>query len=152
MYNHAEFVLKLMRNNVYRTEELAPNVIVAFKQEWDECPDTSYLDIDPDDEPEIVADKKERWRLLEGGAWGYVGVIATLYVEGEEIDRDSLWGIESDSGKEYFKEIEDDMLEGLKNYREKILDHIDMLYNQYTDALSKFMEYTSTVKVLTEPK
>lgn len=49
-------------------------------------------------------------RLADYGVeWHMIGVIVTAYRNGEEIDSASLWGVESDSSKEYIAEIVADL-------------------------------------------
>ena len=42
-----------------------------------------------------------RLEALDNGSWSFVGVVATVEIDGVELARDSLWGIESDSGDSY---------------------------------------------------
>jgi hypothetical protein len=65
----------------------------------DEDPDTSYLD-----QPEF----EDRKKAYERGDFNFVGVRAVAEVEIggviQEITSGGLWGIESDSGEEYFRD------------------------------------------------
>lgn len=70
----------------------------------DDCPDTSYL------EQEGFEDRLEQYRQ---GSFDYVGLRATVEVPipyGADrilvrIESPGLWGIESDSGEDYFDSI-----------------------------------------------
>jgi hypothetical protein len=42
----------------------------------------------------------------EQGEWSMIGVKSSVYWNGVEIGSDSLWGIESDSGEDYFLQTE----------------------------------------------
>lgn len=61
----------------------------------------------PEDDAAILADVKR----LEtyGDDWACIGVIAVACRAGVELGRGSLWGVESDGGKEYFADIERDI-------------------------------------------
>jgi len=48
----------------------------------------------------------ERVEGLSRGDWEYMGCVAKVLVEGVEVGCDSLWGIESDSGDGYPREVE----------------------------------------------
>jgi hypothetical protein len=70
----------------------------------DDCPDTSYL------EQEGFGDRLEQYRQ---GAFDYVGVRAAVELPipyGKDrilikIESPGLWGIESDSGEDYFNSV-----------------------------------------------
>jgi hypothetical protein len=70
----------------------------------DDCPDTSYL------EQEGFEDRLEQYRQ---GAFDYVGVRAAVELPipyGKDrilikVESPGLWGIESDSGKDYFNSV-----------------------------------------------
>lgn len=70
----------------------------------DDCPDASYL------EQEGFADRLEQYRQ---GAFGFVGVRAAIELPipyGKDrilarIESPGLWGIESDSGEDYFDSV-----------------------------------------------
>ena len=69
----------------------------------DEYPDTSYLE-------QKDMGFEERLEEYKRGKFDFVGVRASLHLEsasGIELNASSpgLWGIESDSGKAYFKEV-----------------------------------------------
>lgn len=40
------------------------------------------------------------------GYWGMMGCIATLVINGEEVDQASCWGFESDGGSDYLQDEE----------------------------------------------
>ncbi len=61
----------------------------------------------------------ERAEALNDGQWHYVGVIAKAVVRSasgvsQTLRSGGLWGIESDSGKEYFAEIRAEQLSDLR--------------------------------------
>lgn len=60
----------------------------------------------------------KRMEGLNSGDWNYVGIrcVATIDVNGEELEIESpgLWGVESDSGREYFAEIIGEQLAELR--------------------------------------
>jgi hypothetical protein len=60
--------------------------------------DTSYLDQDD------FADRKDQY---ERDQFSFEGAIVTVYRAGVELAFDSLWGIESDSGRDYFVSVAD---------------------------------------------
>lgn len=67
----------------------------------DSDPDTSYLDQD---------DFSDRLTQYERGDFDYRGVVVAAYDEDDnEITAASLWGIESDSGAEYFREVANEL-------------------------------------------
>lgn len=153
MYNHAEFVKKLKKNGAYRIEELAPNVIVAFTEEADTFTDDTYLKEAIEDQgEEYRAENERRLERYYRELWYYEAIVATLYVAGTEIEHHRCIGIESDCTRSEFKMVEDALLDELKDYKPLILNHIDILFKAYTDALEQLTPYTSTVKVLTEVK
>lgn len=51
-----------------------------------------------------------RMDALNNGDWMFIGVKATVTLNGREIGSDSLWGIESDSDESYFAEAERDCI------------------------------------------
>lgn len=50
-----------------------------------------------------------RLESYERGDWGMIGIVAMVYVNGREIGNDSLWGIESDSGRDYLRSVARDV-------------------------------------------
>jgi hypothetical protein len=67
----------------------------------------------------------DRFRRWHADQWNYVGCVVTLYERPldcededtwEESSQESVWGIESDCGKEYKQEVEADLLERLCHY------------------------------------
>ena len=86
--------------------------MITFKRTIvnDDNADFSWLD-QTDDEmgdgfEEYARERKEAW---ERGEWSMVGIIVTAHAGDQEIGSASLWGIESDSGDDYFNEIEQEL-------------------------------------------
>lgn len=153
MYNHDEFVSKLKKNGAYRIEELAPNVVVAFTEEADPFTDDTYLKEAIEDQgEEYRAENERRLERYYRELWYYEVIFATLYVAGTEIEQLGCNSVESDCTRDEFRMVEDALLDKLKDYKPLILNHIDMLFKAYTDALEQLTPYTNTVKVLTEVK
>jgi hypothetical protein len=98
---------------------------VTVEHIFDESPDLSYLTQDYKD-PSISAREAARMRAADKvrldqynrGLWHMVGVAVKIRRQtasnwadgGLEVGRASVWGIESDSGADYFAEVERDMV------------------------------------------
>lgn len=71
--------------------------------------DTSYLDDDNWRLHEDKAAAARRRKEYEDGAFGYIGIRATATVEQPDsiltLMSPGLWGIEDDSGADYFREV-----------------------------------------------
>ncbi len=89
----------------------------------DEDPDFSYLEQDYKDctESEAIlykAQAKKRLDALMNGQWTFIGIQAKaeIRINGifQTISSGGLWGIEDDSGEEYFQEIYEEQKEELK--------------------------------------
>ena len=97
---------------------------ISMVQHIDEDPEISYLqqyDIN-DKDPEIrkyAKQDKERLESLYAGNWEFIGIQAKAEIRingiSQVITSGGLWGIESDSGDEYFEEIYQEEKEDLKN-------------------------------------
>ena len=99
------------REGTARYYDLAATRIKAVEERWGLCDAdraalAARLGHDPTDE-EVTAEAAERdYRFLNGWCldeWEYVGVIVTLDGGGRECSA-SLWGMESNSGDQYFLE------------------------------------------------
>ena len=84
------------------------------------------------DDPEAeryVAEDYLRMENYNRGFWGMVGVIATAVLEteaGSITQEASIWGVESDSGDEYFKQLEDEQKgEALRMLGESVLAQLE---------------------------
>lgn len=97
---------------------------LAVKIMNDEDPETSYLEQD---------EFKERYEQYKNDQFSFVGVkvVAEVYTKqaaggyrSHTIESGGLWGIESDSGKEYFAEVANDEAGQLKDELQKL--NIDM--------------------------
>jgi hypothetical protein len=75
-----------------------------------------YREEDPDTSPgsEISENHYEAW---QADAWGYVGVVVEIRIKSEmnwaiphKVGSASLWGIESDSGADYFAQVEAELI------------------------------------------
>lgn len=71
--------------------------------------------------PDSPKQDYERMEALNRGDWGYIGIIAKAQVWNPQtqvtqvVRSGGLWGIESDSGKEYLASVELEELAGLKD-------------------------------------
>jgi hypothetical protein len=102
----------------------------------DESPDLSYLDQfkdskNPEEQKAYVQDQKRK-QAYDRGRWHMIGIkaVATIHIpfevitnngketnfEIETIDSGGLWGIESNSGKPYLKQVATEQIEELKGY------------------------------------
>lgn len=85
---------------------------VTIRELPDETPDTSYLDQDE------FEDRKAEY---ENGDFGFIGIRAEAEVQLEAngaiqtLTSGGLWGIESDSGREYLNEVAQEELADLKS-------------------------------------
>lgn len=67
----------------------------------------------------------QRYEDFNAGHWHYVGVVVKLYVDGKKVAEDSLWGIESDSDKEYFwTTIRDCLSDCIQDYRKELKESL----------------------------
>jgi hypothetical protein len=61
----------------------------------------------------------QRMEALNQGDWHYIGVVATAFISVESVIQmiysGGLWGIESDSEKDYLQQVEKDELASLKS-------------------------------------
>lgn len=73
----------------------------------DDNPDTSYLD--QTDQADGI-DFSARKRQYKRGKFYFCGVIVKQYQEEEEVRSCSLWGIESDSGADYFRNVANELI------------------------------------------
>lgn len=67
----------------------------------------------------------DRMESLNRGSWCFIGIIAKATIQltsnlTQEITSGGLWGIESDSGQEYFDEVEKEQLAELRRELESI--------------------------------
>lgn len=80
----------------------------------DQDPDLSYLTGGGD--PEHAEEDRERHESY-GDKWHMIGILATadVIIAGtvQHVQSGGLWGIESDSGKAYFKEVAKEEYKGL---------------------------------------
>jgi hypothetical protein len=78
----------------------------------------NYKGESPADIRKYVSQDYERMESLHHGNWGYIGIRAEaeVVVDGtvQEITSGGLWGIESDSGREYFAEVETEEISSLR--------------------------------------
>ena len=84
-------------------------VSITAKQLWDPFPDTSYLE-----SPGF----EERYHQYQNGDFGFVGIRAEaeIVVNGvcQIVTSGGLWGIESDSDRQYLSEVEQEEVDQLK--------------------------------------
>lgn len=101
---------------------------IVVKRMLDNDPDLSYLTQDYGDCPPEEAERyrqedRERLAAYDRGEWWMVGIWAeaTILTGGPKvwvgncIRSGGLWGIESDSSKEYFREVAQDELANLRD-------------------------------------
>lgn len=108
---------------------------ITIKHKLDENPDLSYLEQDFKEDKSItekerqkmVKQNKERLDAYNNGQWCAIGIFARANIEIplprdesgnriiQEIRSGGLWGIESDSPREYIEEIEKEQVEELKD-------------------------------------
>ncbi len=62
------------------------------------------------DEIHCSVEDWKRWEDYNNNYWCMMGCVATVYRDGVEIAESSVWGVESDGGKEYLAEIEEEEL------------------------------------------
>lgn len=90
---------------------------VTVKRVSDTDADLSFLEHDsgnykgesPEDIAKYEAQDLERLDAYHRGDWEMLGVQVTVARNGIILGRASLYGIESDSGEEYFKEVEKEL-------------------------------------------
>ena len=84
-------------------------VSITAKQLWDPFPDTSYLE---------APGFKDRYQQYQNGDFAFVGIRAEaeIVVNGvcQTITSGGLWGIESDSERQYLSEVEQEEVDQLK--------------------------------------
>lgn len=97
-------------------------LLIHVYTEIDEDPAISYLQQDykeesPEDRRKYLAQDKARLDAYYKGDWHYVGVCCDISIKTETnwaiptvIGRSSVWGVESDSGEDYFKELAKDQI------------------------------------------
>ena len=94
----------------------------------DEWPDLSYLDQfknsqDPEEQKHYIQDQ-ERKRQYKAGYWNFIGIQAQATIQIEHpgtpkcytchtITSPGLWGIESNSGNDYFMEVAEEEVDAL---------------------------------------
>jgi hypothetical protein len=94
----------------------------------------------------MLLDARRLWRY--GDHWHMVGVQVVAKLDGVEIDREALWGIESDSEDSYFAEVETDCISEimgrldttaarLRKDAEALEDHADKLMRLHRQHLGK---------------
>ena len=88
----------------------------TIKREYDQDPDLSWLEqTDAEMGDGFEQASKERIDAYNNGDWCMVGVIVNAWGTGPDgrvqgIAQESIWGIESDSGNDYFSTIESDLM------------------------------------------
>lgn len=114
------------------------NVRVVHKSDNDGYPD--YLELDQD----TIPSNKKRLEAYNRDEWWPIGIIAEADIltscEGNSgswlinrVTSGGLWGIESDAGEEYFKEIEEDQLAELAD----ILKELGFSAQEIQEAFEK---------------
>ena len=78
----------------------------------------NYKGESPEDIRKYVRQDYERMERLSRGDWCYVGIRAEaeIVIDGvtQDVTSGGLWGVESDSGRDYLTEIETEELSGLR--------------------------------------
>jgi hypothetical protein len=85
----------------------------------------------------------ERMEDCNRGYWSPVGCVVTMLIEGEEVAYASLWGIESDSEKEYLKEVEEDLISECISDAKKNSAALAAKYRELADKLENLGEDTA---------
>ena len=120
----------LMKDSKFNAE--APIKVDSVRIEWmeDESPDLSWLnqdynepEIDPEDRLNYKSQDLKRLADYEAGKWSMMGCRAIAEVSRpigqgsrrlETFTSGGLWGIESDAGEDYRKEVEAGQIEDLR--------------------------------------
>lgn len=84
---------------------------------------------------ELLADYK-LYEDYNNGLWYMQGVIVTAYLDGVEVDSNSLWGVESNAGDAHLQEIVDDLVYQIMH---ELSDHASEL-EQQADNLHTLVE------------
>jgi hypothetical protein len=105
----------------YQLEELAENVVECDCGERGDMERGQYQFFNPSfvNSREEARYAHERMESLNRGSWQYIGIRAVADVTTntvvQHITSGGLWGIESDSSRDYLESIERDELAGLKD-------------------------------------
>lgn len=101
---------------------------IQVKQIPDEDPDPSYLD---------QAEFAERKAEYERGEFGFVGVRAEIEIKVgdvlQTITSGGLWGIEDDSGAEYFEEVGNEQVDELVDILKEMGVEVEGIENDDDD-------------------
>ena len=93
-------------------------------------PDNGY-----DDEHEYLLQDYLRACTYQNGDWHYEGCVVMVSLFGIGLAEDSLWGVESDGGESYHKDIAGDCISQAKHEAEKILRKLCALTTEEVDLL-----------------
>jgi len=105
------------RNNEYRYVYASENHLPHNPKNWSHVSPES-MDGESFEAADIryAVEDYERWERFISDWWCMLGCVVTVYKDGVEISHDSLWGIESDSDKSYFAEVEEGCLSEALHY------------------------------------
>jgi hypothetical protein len=117
------------------SEEWAANLVV--EREWPANREYKYfVGAKWSEKREHVLQDYERMEALNRGDWRFMGIIATVYVNGVEMGSSSLWGVESDSGDDYFLEVARDLVwDAWSRARKKLAELADVSLSEQAPEL-----------------
>jgi hypothetical protein len=100
----------------------------------------SFPDVDQAERVKYILQDFERMEDANRGYWSPVGCVVTMYIEGEEVAYASLWGIESDCGEDYTKEVEEDLIDECISDARKNSAALAAKYRELADKLDNLSE------------
>jgi hypothetical protein len=98
-------------------------------------PGNPYSDVEQSERVKYILQDYERMEDGNRGFWSTVGCVVTMYIEGEEVAYASLWGIESDCGDGYSKEVEEDLIDKCISDAKKNSAALAAKYRELADKL-----------------
>jgi hypothetical protein len=98
-------------------------------------PGNPYSDVDKAERVKYILQDYERMEDGNRGFWSSVGCVVTMKIEGEEVAYASLWGIESDCGEDYTKEVEEDLISECISDAKKNSAALAAKYRELADKL-----------------
>lgn len=91
----------------------------------------NYTDETEENKVKYMLQDHKRYEHLFDGYWYYMGFIVKVLVSGQEVAEASVWGIESDGGREFHNEVWGDLIgECFSNIRTKVNVQMDLLQEQ----------------------
>jgi hypothetical protein len=102
-------------------------------------PGNPYSDVEQSERVKYILQDYERMEDANRGFWSSVGCVVTMFIDGEEVAYASLWGIESDCGDGYSKEVEEDLIDECISDAKK---NSAALAAHHMEVASKLTEYS----------